>query len=222
MSINIVAFEALRQRLGRGCRPRSRSQRPFIQLPKCGERPRRDFARSAHGWQHQLPSHRIGPFASARRSFRARRAKPAGEVRNSTRTHFALEFSCTLAANSLHFDRFTGHGTNKKGILPIPPTRRKPRSTTADSALGRAGATGYTTSGTGAEWQRSVRRQARRGAISIARLPLRARSSISVMAAMGMLPSQDDAVRYNGGFRTEVEGACGIAIEIGCTPGKPG
>jgi len=94
-----------------------------------------------------------------------------GEVRNSTRTHFALEFSCTLAANSLHFDRFTGNGPNKKGILPIPPTRRKPRSTTADSALGRAGETGYTTSGTGAEWQRPVRRQARTGAISIARLP---------------------------------------------------
>jgi hypothetical protein len=54
---------------------------------------------------------------------------------------------------------------------------------TANCALGRADETGYTASCTGTEWQRSVRRQARRGAISIARLPLSARSPISVMAA---------------------------------------
>jgi hypothetical protein len=78
-----------------------------------------------------------------------------GEVRNSTRTHFALEFSCTLAANSLHFDRFTGNGPNKKGILPIPPTRRKPRSTTADAAPYGAGCSYWGVTG--------VPRRARRG-----------------------------------------------------------
>jgi hypothetical protein len=56
-----------------------------------------------------------------------RKAKPAGEVRNSTRTRFALEFSCTLATYSLHFaDRFTGNGPKKKEILPILPARGKP------------------------------------------------------------------------------------------------
>jgi hypothetical protein len=80
-------------------------------------------------------------------------------VRNSTRTHFALEFSCALAANSLQFaDRFTGNGPKKKEILPILLARRKLSPTKANCALGRAGETGYTMSGTGAEWQRSVRR----------------------------------------------------------------
>jgi hypothetical protein len=116
------------------------------------------------------PPHRAFCFrptilpASVRRSPRARCAIPRGHT---------LPLSSPAPWRPIAYILIDSPATGRirKEFCGFPPARRKPRSTTADSALGRAGETGYTTSDSGAEWQRSIRRQAGRSAISIVRLP---------------------------------------------------